>query len=311
MAGSEGHRVLTMAAHTCPFCKGVISADLAQFGGNCPHCMLEVPGEDAPTDPGAILRQKQAEEDRKRAAAQARSRQVQLGVVAAAAVLFLAGGGYYFYSHRQAAVYELDDYYVQPLEEIAAAPTTPTPAAVPTLPGKKGAKPPPGTPVPATPTAGTPPVAATPGTTTPIAHTGSGGADAVASATPSLMTTGTATAGTVSLGGITTDITQPGVVLSDQQQIFDMAKTVINRSSPQLQACYQSRLKQVPDLAGAWKVELTITKAGTTSGVNVSGQDQHDAELETCMERSIAGWHFMKIAFDQPVAKTYRFKPSS
>ena len=102
-----------------------------------------------------------------------------------------------------------------------------------------------------------------------------------------------------------------GVVLSDQQQIFDMAKAVINRLSPQLESCYQQRLKQVPDLAGAWKVELTITKSGAPSGVDVSGEDRRDGELEACMERSISGWHFMKIAFDQPVAKTYRFKPSS
>ena len=65
MVRPQSQRGVTMEAPrqaTCPFCKGGISADVVQFGGNCPHCLLEIPGEEAPTDPGLVARQKAAAE---------------------------------------------------------------------------------------------------------------------------------------------------------------------------------------------------------------------------------------------------------
>ena len=36
-------------------------ADLLVFGGACPHCLIDIPGEEAPTDPGEELKKKQEE----------------------------------------------------------------------------------------------------------------------------------------------------------------------------------------------------------------------------------------------------------
>ena len=36
----------------CPFCGRDVDADLVTYGGKCPHCFGEIPGEEAPTDPG-------------------------------------------------------------------------------------------------------------------------------------------------------------------------------------------------------------------------------------------------------------------
>ncbi|MBT3219520.1 MAG: hypothetical protein HN348_10545, partial [Proteobacteria bacterium] len=47
----------------CPFCEGEIEETLAQYGGPCPKCFADIPGEEAPTDPGeekkAIIRRKE------------------------------------------------------------------------------------------------------------------------------------------------------------------------------------------------------------------------------------------------------------
>lgn len=284
----------------CPFCKGAISADLAQFGGNCPHCLLEVPGEDAPTDPGALLRAKQAEEEAKRRKVEAGRQRVRYVIGAALALLTVAVGGWYTWSQEQLTTYELDDYYVVPVEELASAPVVAAPTPTPTSGGTSAAKKPAGgqkapTPVP---TSSAPPAIA--------ARTDT--RDAIP-AEVMAMTSGTT--GSVALGGnVSLDLGTPGLVLESDEDIIAMAKQVINRSSPQLQACYQQRLRQVSDLAGAWKVEFVITEAGGVRSIDVEGTDRSDAELEACITRAIGGWKFTKIAHDQRVAKTYRFKPA-
>ena len=47
----------------CPFCGGEISEAMALDGGTCPHCFGEIPGEDAPTNPGDDLLQAIAAKD--------------------------------------------------------------------------------------------------------------------------------------------------------------------------------------------------------------------------------------------------------
>ena len=37
---------------TCPFCSTEISEELSLYGGHCPSCLIEIPGEEAITDPG-------------------------------------------------------------------------------------------------------------------------------------------------------------------------------------------------------------------------------------------------------------------
>lgn len=285
----------------CPFCKGAISADLAQFGGNCPHCLLEVPGEDAPTDPGALLRAKQAEEEGKRRKAEAARRRVRYAVFGALGVLGVAVGGWYSWSQQQLATYELDDYYVVPVEELATAPTPAVaePVAAPTTGGTSSTRKP----------AGTKTTTPAPTTSAPTAIASRPDTRDAIPAEVMAMTSGTT--GSVALGAsVGIDLGTPGLVLESDEDIIAMAKQVINRSSPQLQACYQQRLRQVSDLAGAWKVEFVITEAGGVRSIDVEGTDRSDGELEACITRAIGGWKFTKIAHDQRVSKTYRFKPA-
>jgi hypothetical protein len=198
----------------------------------------------------------------------------------------------WLWQQEQAAVYELDDYYMVPIEEIAAV----APVVAPPVEASERA---------------------TSGTPRPRngSRPGSGGTSSTApveAAAPSEFSISTATSvGSVGLGGgLSIDLSRPDLVLTTDDEIYAMVKQVINRSSPQLTNCYQQRLKQLPDLAGAWKVEFTITETGGVDRVGVSGQGRSDAEMEACIVRSVGSWRFTKIAHDQPVAKTYRFKPT-
>ncbi|TNE84387.1 MAG: hypothetical protein EP330_29675 [Deltaproteobacteria bacterium] len=64
----------------CPFCNTAVNADLIRFGGTCPSCFGEIPGEEAATDPGEAVKAAQAKEDEQRA--QRRMLVPMLGLVA-------------------------------------------------------------------------------------------------------------------------------------------------------------------------------------------------------------------------------------
>ena len=70
----------------CPFCGASVSEDLITYGGSCPKCFGEIPGEEAPTDPGAEARAIQEKKDRRGATIRA-----VLGLAAMASVVALVG----------------------------------------------------------------------------------------------------------------------------------------------------------------------------------------------------------------------------
>ncbi len=76
----------------CPFCKGEVEDDILTFGGRCPHCLIMIPGEEAPTDPGAEARA--AQEAAEAAATHKSSAGIRVAALAAVALLgaFLALG---------------------------------------------------------------------------------------------------------------------------------------------------------------------------------------------------------------------------
>lgn len=50
----------------CPFCNTPVDGDLIRFGGTCPSCFGEIPGEEAATDPGEAVKAAQTREDEAR-----------------------------------------------------------------------------------------------------------------------------------------------------------------------------------------------------------------------------------------------------
>jgi hypothetical protein len=309
-------QALASSSPVCPFCKGAVAIDVLRFGGNCPHCMLEIPGEEAPTDPGLQARQRQEQEQAAARLKQQKKSRV-LGIVAGVAVLALCGVGFAAWrSYQESITYDVGEYYELEIETIAAAPPdAPGPEASPPAPENRPADN-------RTTNGGrkTTTTAAQPGSASdPVAQTfESGSRRSTASGPGGDATLAPSTglpggAGGSGLGGGKISVSQVGggEALSDPQQIFEMAKRVISGSSPQLQACYTQRLKQVADLKGAWELSFTITKDGGTTGARARGLDAPDSEFEACMVRSVGTWRFQRITKDFPVKKTYRFGASS
>lgn len=303
---------LALPLPVCPFCKGAIPADTLRFGGNCPHCMLEIPGEEAPTDPGIQARARKEQEDKALLAKKQRKNRI-LGALSLVVLFAIGGTGVWAYqTQQQALTYEMDDYYATPLSELQTAPAQPVavagdPAGAqtgPEGPGTNGGRP----------NGRKAPDVAPIGTGTPDGSTGARrpsfqtGQDAAAPSVGSASGTG---GGDLGVGQIKVGYVGSDKVLTDNDEIFAMAKSVINASSPQLQGCYNQRLKAVEGLKGAWEVSFTIGKNGTAKNVAVSGVNGSDAELEACMDRQVSGWKFQKIVKDQPVKKTYRFGAGS
>jgi len=268
--------------------------------------MLEIPGEEAPTDPGLQLRLKKEQED-ELALAKKKKKSRLLGVLALVVLLGLAGAGVAVWQNQQEALtYEMDDYYATPLSELeAAAPVpVPSPGAVGAT-AVNGSRPPPKKAGGDVPTIGVgAPVGDLSARPRPPPELG---ADQLAPAVGSALGDG----GGVRGDQIKVTFASSDRVLSDDGEIFAMAKAVINASSPQLQGCYNQRLKQVEGLKGAWEVSFTVAKEGSAKNVRVTGVNGSDADLEGCMSRAVSSWKFQKIVKDQPVKKTYRFGAGS
>ena len=76
---------------TCPFCQTPISENLSLYGGACPSCLIEIPGEEAVTDPGVTV---ELTEESRRATGGSGA----IMGVAIAGLVILAGAAGWFYS---------------------------------------------------------------------------------------------------------------------------------------------------------------------------------------------------------------------
>jgi hypothetical protein len=274
--------------------------------------MLEIPGEEAPTDPGKVARLRaEAEAQKQRKASQKRN--ALLGALSLVVLSGVGAAGFWQYQKQQEAlVMEFEEFYQVPLDEIASAPK-PDPAVAASPTGKPAAGKPRATPSSGT---GSPGVAR--GSDAPTgdapAMKGAIGSAPSGDALPDGIAKATAAPATGGFGSSNIGVERLGLgdkVLTDEGEIYEMAKRVIAASSPQMQTCYNQRLKQAEGLAGAWKLAFTIDRTGATKNVGVNGVNVQDAELEACMVRAVQGWKFQRIGKDQPITKSYRFGASS
>lgn len=297
---------------SCPFCKGKIPEDLIQFGGNCPHCLLEIPGEEAPTDPGLLARKK-LEAEAVGKAKQVRSRRTLQAVIVT--LLLVAGGGYGVWTAQQeqaSRTYELpDDLYLPPLQEASALGADPKPPAPTGKPKATPTRPAPNVdPLAALSRAGDPlgsPLPDTKPAPTVVASVQPSGPRRAEMPPPEVQIAMAPTAGgDVEIADVRRSRSNDQA-LSDDDEIFAMIKEVMSRYQPQVRACYESRLKLNEGLAGAWKVAFVVKKDGSTSAVAITPEGRKDSQLESCIAKTIEAWKFSRITHDQPVSQTKRF----
>lgn len=296
----------------CPFCKGQVSAELLRDGGACPHCLNDIPGEDAATDPGVALRAKEAAA---KAAAQ-RKRKITSIALAAAVLLSIAGGiGYTEYQRSlQYAVLELSfeneffvispDELAQAEAEVKAQEEAERLALAANTGGKKaqsGGK------------------SSGGGEYRPreddaLAQleddrlsTNDGATTASAPVAQTTMAPLKVGSGPTVITGPSTAIKRDLPTLTNQAEIDKMVKTAMKRNMGQIKYCYESALRSTPNLSGRWTFDFTIGTDGTTQNISVKGETMRDTAFEACLAGRVRNWAFQPINKPQPVTFSLPF----
>ncbi len=287
----------------CPFCKGQIAEDLLRFGGHCPHCLNEIPGEEAATDPGAQARQRQELEARATAARlQRRSRVVR--AVAVLALLLGVGSWAVLREDPAPLILEDVDIYIVPASahrNVAAEEAAEAQAKAEEEARRQEA---------ARRALATASVSATPGSLADAGPAPSApGLTGASSGAPESSGDKLAS----SMGGLDLSMKGPsarnisGMVAEGDAAIKAMAKTVVDANYKQLTQCYEARLKENPSLSGRWVLAWTIEKDGTVSKAEAEGQGVKDGSFESCMERNVQNWKFQAVAKSTELARAFVF----
>ncbi len=312
----------------CPFCGSSVPEDLVTYGGPCPKCFAEIPGEEAPTDPGAEARAIQERKDRRGATIKA-----FVGLAAMAAVVSctgIAALGVVFWPEPEVAVLDFDSMeYDYPEFELTGKPEGSGKVAQ-ADPQPKGGSDPSTAPRPQ-PSKSGPDLDKFGSNYTgddgddPAAGLGN---DGVAGVDEGPRGTRGGTDGPMEgpkevkgiegpktqNGGlgieIGPDIRRRGVVLDNPEAIRQMIGVVMRDNIPRLKMCYERELKKNPDLGGRWLLKYTVTKDGKAVSASATGRDTSNAAMEECMANVIESrWVFDRIIRDQPVQKTIAFRP--
>jgi hypothetical protein len=287
----------------CPFCKSQIDDELARFGGHCPKCVIEIPGDETPTDPGIGKRvEQQVETERQR-------RWGVFAAVAALVVVVLVGAGSVLWwridqQHQAELMAQLAaeaeaEFYINPAEA-HQLPTLDTEQEQQVAQGGGAAHRPRGT------------VTDVPSSKSFdfIGNSEAGEPELAKLHERTIDVSPGADLGSVGLSVPQIEISRTGLsslALSDPEEIRLSVGTALKVYSKQITTCYNRRLKLTPDLAGTWEVSFTILTTGRTSNIGVSPQSTVDAQLETCMRESIASWTFQPMVQPQNFAKPYTF----
>lgn len=296
----------------CPFCSSQITEQLAIHGGTCPSCFGEIPGEEAPTDPGAAVRAVQEAEDAKTVQ---RSR---LPLVAAVIALFgLAGGAAWIATRPPPEVPVLDfdqlefaEYEITVMDD----PDTEAPAAAPT-PRPRQPRP-----------SGLDELIASGDPSVGGAGTGNDGsadADPNAGGTrriegedadvdPTRMNIPSVGVGGSSMDGPDLSIRRgnvPSVTLTDDGEIVDMLARTLSENVRGLNVCYTRELRTNDSLRGEWVLEATVMPNGSVTDIRVTGVNMSSAPMESCIATKVEAWPFQRIRAAQGIRKTLRFRP--
>ncbi len=295
---------------TCPFCQATISEELDRFGGSCPHCFNEVPGEEAATDPGI-------QEPAPGATAAAEKKSGGLGPILGLVVLLLGGGAFYALGPGAAApepkplgTIDEANFYSIDLDELE------TTSVIPTVAGREAAE------------AAAKSAASQQTRTSAPSTSGRSTASAVAPAaakdtapeqaapeaepqarrptTTAEKTSSGASAG----GGVSVRRrSSGGVALSEPAEIAAMVRDAMGRYSNQFGQCHTKKLNQDETFGGTWELSLVVQTDGSAERIRVTAKDDTvaDAEFEGCMVSKVEKWRFKTTTEAMAFKKRYTF----
>ena len=310
-----------MSEYNCPFCESEVSEQLALYGGRCPTCFGDIPGEEAATDPGEAVKQQEAADDARRA-----KMKVYAPVLFALPVLVMIVGftGWTLLQPEpELEVMDLDaiEFSMPEMDMLIVAADEPKKEATEktqksssgtrrTKVGERRVK---------------------------LGEAGKasgdeqglldalGGDEAQAGdglrgprragttdAMPEFLGT---TSGERMQTGLKTDGDTLSTVsvgvgqsrLTDAKQIQDMVIRVLQRQVPALRTCYESRLRADSSLSGKWTLYFNVTPEGRVGRPRAVGQSTQDELLETCLLNKMNKWRFQTIKGTVPFKKTVTF----
>ena len=300
----------------CPFCGGEIDEDIVTFGGPCPKCFAEIPGEEAATDPGEIVKERQARDDNRRGLVKALIPMVLampfvFGLMCAALWLI------FLRPLPEVALLDFDEFegYTLPdvvgaedieeePEKLAVNDVRPRPRSG-TDAANKYAK---GSDVEFE--AGTADLGGEGVASAPRGPRGTrGGAEGPADN----VAVGGSPVGSTSAGGgldLSMDVgaSRRGAILTDPAEIKQMIFERMSAQMPRLNGCYEQELKKNEAVAGKWRIHYTILAEGVVEDASATGIDMSVASFEACMSREVGKWRFQRLKASQAVQKTITFR---
>ena len=293
---------------TCPFCQSPVQGDLIRFGGSCPTCFNEIPGEEAATDPGVQAAAAVAAEEA--AAAESKSSGLLFAAVGLAALL--GGVGFWAWSNQQEAAQiaatqeDVGELFIVPADELddemaeadrlaneeaeAAAAEQARLAAASQRASGNG-------------TASAAPLD-TPSrlSTNPTGTTANGEI-----APPQTSMVPTPTSGVGDDLAIAPTLVGATVVLSDPSEIRTMIKGVMDKYLPRFKRCYDQQLKLDSSLRGKWWLAFKVGTSGKPLGVRVSGEGVSHPDLEACVSAAANEMTFQRISAAQDIRYPLNF----
>jgi hypothetical protein len=313
----------------CPFCKGDVDDDILTFGGRCPHCLIEIPGEEAPTDPGADARAAEEAAQAEAEAVKKSSAGRMFGALAVLALICLlvfvgtrsddapivpipTGSEAYKKVSGQFLSIDLDDDadMPPPPKEQTAPPKKPRakPASKPRAPA--GSHLPDTSKLTANDDAklegavvrdddgpvvadGAPPPAADPTSSGPT----------LGEVLPSPAPRRKSSLTDMKVGGGPVDrIT--GVELCGDD-IREGAKKVMHSVGTQLTTCADRMVNKNPDFEAAVRVSIKVAKTGKVAAIDLR-TDNSDPALVDCMEKVVSKTRFPRLCEAIDLSKTYK-----
>ena len=318
---------------SCPFCKESVDDAILEYGGRCPSCLIEIPGEDAPTDPGEEAK---AAMQAKEAAAASKSRRplaaaLIVGALAAAVLGYVVlapgdaptlakvetGAEAYRRVSSSFLTIDLDDE-----EDIA-----PADEAVAKAPAKSSSKKRTDSPKPSS-------NGATLGGAAAVPELGDDNLDAVAqvdlqdadvaeeksvpqatagAASEDPMTAGIPTITRAGGGGGSMDPgagpRKRGVKAQEycDDQIRDVAKALMGQLKQPLTRCAERVIKRDESFQSAVKVAIAVEKDGRIAAIDLRPSNTDDAEFLGCLEKTIKKTTFPRFCEGVDLTKTYYF----
>jgi hypothetical protein len=114
--------------------------------------------------------------------------------------------------------------------------------------------------------------------------------------------------GSLEVGGAATVEREQGTMR--QEEVKEHILEVMKANARRFKSCYELRLKENENLEGAWRIDFVVTKAGEVRDVKATGRNMTDEKFEVCLVKKVKEWRFAKLPADQPVGRSFTFRPS-